>query len=160
MKELIIVRSLKKDEGINQQFLVVDASVILAVLFPQELYKNQALTFIERSIRNTMKFIAPSILLYEVFNAIRSAILSKRITENEARTICAAYKTIEPAYVDFFLLSQRALTVALRSDCSIYDAAYAALANERTCSFCTLDKKLIQKLKVFPVHVTYLGDVA
>jgi predicted nucleic acid-binding protein len=146
------------DEDIDQQFLVVDASVILAAILPQEAHAKIALTFIKRSTNERKKLIAPSILLYEVFNAVRSAILSKRISEDEARVILAAYTTIEPIYIDFSLLSQNALKVALESDCSVYDAAYAALAHERECSMCTLDKKLIQKLKVFPVNVIYLGE--
>lgn len=131
------------DEDINQQFLVVDASVILAAILPQESYAKIALSFIKRSTNERKRLIAPSILLYEVFNAVRSAIASKRITTDEARTIYSAYKTIEPSYVDFSLLSESALKVALSCNISIYDAAYTALAHERKCSLCTLDKKLI-----------------
>ncbi|MEK9143570.1 MAG: type II toxin-antitoxin system VapC family toxin [Patescibacteria group bacterium] len=147
------------DENIDsKQLLVVDASVILAAIFPQEAYKRHAMMFIDQSMRSAKKFIAPSILLYEIFNAVRSAILSKRITGEEAQTILSAYKTIEPTYVDFSILSESALKIALESNTSIYDAAYAALAYAREYSMCTLDKKLIQKLKVLPVNVVYLGD--
>ncbi len=156
MKDWITAHSLKMDEDINQQFLVVDASVILAAILPQEAHARIALAFIKRSANERKKFIAPSILLYEIFNAVRSAILSKRISEDEARAILTAYTTIEPVYIDFSLLSQNALKLALESNCSVYDAAYAALAHERECPMCTLDKKLIQKLKVFPVNVMYL----
>lgn len=146
------------DEDIDQQLLVVDASVMLAAILPQEAHAKIALAFIKRSTSERKKFVAPSLLLYEVFNAVRSAILSKRITEYEAQTILSAYKTIEPTYVDFSLLSESALKVALESNTSIYDAAYAALAHERGCSMCTLDKKLIQKLKVLPVHVVSIDN--
>lgn len=147
------------DVNINhQQLIVVDASVILAALFPQEAYKQHAIIFIDQSLKKAAKFIAPSLLLYEVYNAIRSAILSKRITEDDAQAILSVYKTFEPEYIDFSLLSQRALKIALESNCSMYDASYAAIAIERGCSLCTLDKKLIQKLKSSRVSTLYLGD--
>lgn len=157
MREWIIAHSLKMDEGIDQQFLVVDASVILAAILPQEAHAKIALTFIKRCTNERLKLIAPSILLYEVFNAVRSAILSKRITKEDAQTILSVYRTIEPTYVDFVLLSQRALQIALESGCSIYDAAYAALACERQCSMYTLDQKLIRKLNVLSMNVLHLG---
>ena len=143
------------DEDINQQFLVVDASVILAAILPQEAHAKIVLRFIKRSINENKKFIAPSILLYEVFNAIRCAILSQRITEKDAQTLLSAHKTIEPTYVDFSLLSESSFKIALSSNTSMYDAAYVALALDRRCSLYTLDKKLIQKLKVLPVHITH-----
>lgn len=145
------------DEGIDQQFLVVDASVILAAILPQEAHAKIALTFIKRCTNERLKLIAPSILLYEVFNVVRSAILSKRITKEDAQTILSVYRTIEPTYVDFVLLSQRTLQIALESGCSIYDAAYAALACERQCLMYTLDHKLIVKLNVLPMNVLHLG---
>ncbi len=147
------------DENIDsKQLLVVDASVILAAILPQEAYAKIALTFIKRCTNERKKFIAPSILLYEVFNAVRSAIVSKRITIGEARTIHSAYKTIEPTYVDFSILSESALKVALSSNISIYDASYAALASHHRCSVCTLDKKLIRKLDTIQISVLYLRD--
>lgn len=147
------------DENIDRRkFFVVDASVILAAIFPQEAHRRDAMAFIDRSMKIAGTFIAPSILLYEVFNAVRSAILSKRLTFGDAHTMLTAYKTIEPAYVDFSFLSKNALTIALKSDCSVYDAAYAALAEERRCPLYTLDRKLIQKLKILSIHVAHLGD--
>lgn len=157
MREWIIAHSLKMDEGIDQQFLVVDASVILAAILPQEAHAKIALTFIKRCTNERLKLIAPSILLYEVFNVVRSAILSKRITKEDAQIILSVYRTIEPMYVDFVLLSQRALQIALESGCSIYDASYAALACERQCLMYTLDQKLIRKLNVLPMNVLHLG---
>lgn len=157
MREWIIARSLKMDEGIDQQVLVVDASVILAAILPQEAHAKIALTFIKRCTNERLKLIAPSILLYEVFNAVRSAILSKRITKEDAQTILSVYRTFEPMYIDFVLLIQRALQIALESGCSIYDASYAALAHERQCSMYTLDQKLIRKLNVLPMNVLHLG---
>lgn len=138
---------------IDQRFLVIDASVVLAAIFPQEAYKDQALTFFERNTRDAKQCIAPSILLYEVFNAIRSAIVAKRITSDEAQVILSAYKAIEPSYIDFSVISQIALRTALSYDCSIYDAAYVAVSHHYHCSMYTLDKKLIQKLKSVEVNV-------
>lgn len=113
---------------------VVDASYVLSLLLPDENFS--ALSVPE-------KMFAPNLLDYEIINALKSAVMSKRIDQKLATVLFSEYQNLPiiKKAVDF----KRVLIVALKHKLSAYDASYLLLANDLKLKLLTLDKQL-QKL--------------
>lgn len=111
---------------------VIDASYVMSWLFPDE---NTETDKPERRL-------APDLLPYEVTNALRSAVASKRISSELAAGLLKEFEewNIEYCKVDYQQVLQSALTHKL----SVYDASYLYLAQKLSCPLLTWDKKLKQ----------------
>lgn len=109
---------------------VVDASYILSLLLPDE-----------DSQKNLPgKMFAPNLLDYEIINALRSAIMRKRISSKIATELFAEYQNLPIARktVNF----ARVLELSIKHQISTYDASYLILASELGIELRTLDKQL------------------
>lgn len=114
----------------NRVKIVVDASYILSFLFPDE-----------NSIDEIPgKMFAPQLLDYEIVNALRSAVLRKRISQHLAIELFEEYNTflITKKTVDF----SKVLELSIKRQISTYDASYLVLANDLEAKLLTLDKQL------------------
>ena len=65
---------------------VIDASVALAFLLPDEKETAADLLFLAFT-KGKIKIIVPGVFYFEVFNGLRSAVLSNRITSKLARDL-------------------------------------------------------------------------
>ncbi|OGY10096.1 MAG: hypothetical protein A2700_02810 [Candidatus Blackburnbacteria bacterium RIFCSPHIGHO2_01_FULL_44_64] len=94
----------------------------------------------EEHIQGNLNFLASPILPFEVTNALKSAVISKRINENQATILVSDFQAldIELKQVDF----QEALSLGLAKNCSVYDASYLWLARKHNIPLLTLDKNL------------------
>ena len=120
---------------------VVDASVVFKWQLDDEDCVIQA-----RVLRNdfdgrhAIKVIAPTLLAYELANALAMSARRKRITPASAAeamdnlmALGIELKEMNPA---------RVLLVALEHGLTAYDAAYVALAEAKGCSLWTGDRQL------------------
>jgi predicted nucleic acid-binding protein len=116
---------------------VVDASYVLSILLPDE-------NFVKDGVPT--KMFAPNILDYEIISALKSAVVSKRISEKLAISLFSEYQNlpISKKTVDF----NQVLTLALKHKLSIYDASYLLLAKDLQLNLFTLDKQLQKVLQV------------
>jgi len=146
-------------EDDTKQFLTLDASVVLASLLPNEKYAQLSRVLLEQAAIKPVQIIVPSLLDLEVTNAIRSAVLSKRINAKSGTETLKVYwdiplKRMELNRVDV----ERSLTISIRYSCSVYDAIYVALAQRQNCRFYTLDTMLYHKLKSFFPFIVLLSE--
>lgn len=118
--------------------VVVDASVAVC-WFTREAGTTSA----NRLLRRGVELIAPSLLLAEFANVVwkkeRRGDMDSRQTEIALREI---HRFI-PEFVEMSKLLLPATALARKSDHSVYDCLYVALANERAIDFVTLDRKLV-----------------
>lgn len=121
---------------------VVDASVILAKLLPDEKQFSKVKKLFAAFGEKEIDFVAPQLLKLEIANALRSAVNQKRITCSIAEKLLAAFLELPIIYqeVDY----QEVLKLALERNLSAYDAAYVFLAKKGKIPLVSLDQKLCQ----------------
>jgi len=114
----------------NRVKIVVDASYILSFLFPDENFTDEI----------PGKMFAPALLDYEIANALRSAVVRKRISQKLAIKLFEEYQTfsITKKTVDF----SKVLELSIKRQISTYDASYLVLARDLELKLMTLDKQL------------------
>ena len=136
--------------------MIVDANVILRAFFPDEMQlKAQAL--IRDHVSGRVQLIAPTLLVYEVANAVLQAVRRERVTGEDAEAILVAVEglRIETEPVSW----QQMLPLARRFDRSAYDAAYLALAEVRGESLITGDLRLYNAVHDHLDWVQWIGDL-
>src|SRR5438105_3299382 len=115
-----------QEENIKETH-VIDASFFLAFLMPDEELKTPPDVF-NKYANGIVTFTAPSILLFEVINAIAMAVKRKRIAENIARIIIKDFLSITIVYINVH--GEEVFNLAVKKNLSVYDASYLWLANE------------------------------
>lgn len=121
---------------------VVDASIILAWLLPDE--REEMVNRIFAAYRQKKSRIyAPKLLVYELINGLKSAILRKRIDWLKAKRAIEVFKQMRFELIDQSGEEVNILRLANKLNLSVYDASYVALAKKFKVKLLSLDKKLI-----------------
>jgi predicted nucleic acid-binding protein len=116
--------------------------------------KAQAL--IRDHVSGRVQLAAPTLLVYEVANAVLQAVRRGRVTGEDAEAILVAVEGlgIETEPVSW----QQMLPLARRFDRSACDAAYLALAEARGEPLVTGDEKLYNAVRHDLDWVQWIGD--
>ena len=125
--------------------VVIDASVVLALLLPDERNKPKAVSFLQQYEQGGVNLISTQLLNFEVLNGIRTAVLRKRIKSETAKKLVNSFLGLEIKKEEINF--SRAFEYSLDFSISVYDASYLALAKKKDCPLVTSDKKLFQKTK-------------
>ena len=105
--------------------MIVDASVLLSAFFPDEA-QTKAQAIVRDHIAGKHSLKAPTLLLYELSNAVWQAERRKRITRVQADEIIQAFTGLD---IELMALAWgEMLPQARQFNCSVYDASYLALA--------------------------------
>lgn len=135
--------------------MIVDASVILSAFFPDE-DQAQAQSLIREHVMGRVPLVAPTLLLYEVTNAVVQAQRRGRISDEQAEKILTSFEGLG---IDLRPVTwQQVLPLALRFDRSAYDAAYLALAETSEQPLITGDRRLYNAVHEHLDWVQWMGD--
>ncbi len=137
--------------------MIVDASVLLSAFFPDEA-QVQAQAVLRRHAEGRERLKAPTLIVYEVTNAVWQAERRGRISSAQADMILQA-----AAGLDVELLPLHwgeSLPLARRFGRSAYDAAYLALAERQGELLITADERLYHAVHPKLKWVLWLGDYA
>ncbi|MBI3616412.1 MAG: type II toxin-antitoxin system VapC family toxin [Candidatus Omnitrophica bacterium] len=135
--------------------IVVDASVILKWVLPDELDRKAALALRQRHLSGTESITAPELLWYEIANVLPRRWPDTNRAADFFREIHASEVQIYPFEAPQFT---RAIEISRRHGISGYDACYVVLAEVLRCRFITADERLLSQLKGVP-HVLHLKQV-
>ena len=135
--------------------MIVDASVILSAFFPDE-EQAQAQALIREHVTGRVTLVAPTLLLYEVTNAVVQAWRRGRISDELTGEILTSFEGLEITLRP--VTWQQMLPFALRFDRSAYDAAYLALAEAGEQSLITADRRLYNAVREHLDWVQWMGD--
>jgi predicted nucleic acid-binding protein len=138
--------------------MIVDASVVLRGFFPDEEGHAKAQALIRVYAQGEIELHAPTLLPYEVTNAILQAIRRDRISLEKGREILAAFEGLGIPTVE--VSWQQALELARTYDRLAYDAAYLALAKESGSKLVTGDRRLVNAVKDRLPWVLWIEDYA
>lgn len=122
--------------------VVIDASAALAKLLPDEKQLREVEKYYRQFAQNKLNFAAPTLLKFEVANALRSAVIQDRLSSKIARKLLIEFLKL-PIYYEETNLA-KVFDTALKYNLSVYDASYAFLALEKGVGLVSLDKKLTQ----------------
>lgn len=139
--------------------VVVDASVVLKWQLDDEEYVPQATALRDDFyLKETMKAIAPQLLVYEVVNGIVTATKRKRIASDNA---IEAISNLMALGVELREINPlKVLGLALQYNLAAYDAAYLALAEAEGCELWTGDRQFYQAVKGELPWAKWVGDYA
>jgi len=135
--------------------VIVDASVILSAFFPDEA-QDQAQALIRDHVIGHLQLAAPTLLLYEVTNAVLQARRRGRINDEQADDILSSFDGLRIALKP--VSWQQMLPLAVRFDCSAYDAAYLALAEVAEQPLITGDSRMYNAVREHLDWVWWIGD--
>ncbi len=135
--------------------MIVDASVVLAAFFPDEA-QEQAQAVVRDHVAGRVRLAAPTLLLYEVTNAVLQAARRERITDKQGAEILASFEGLSIALNP--VAWQQILPLAQRFDRSAYDAAYLALAESTGQHLITGDERLYNAVHEHLPWVKWVGE--
>jgi len=122
---------------------VVDASVALAWVLPDEEVGADALRLLLAYQGNQVRLLTPSLWEYEVLNALRVGVTRGRLTAEDSAEAARALLDLSLTLAPLGETADRAWELALQHRLTIYDAAYLALAEHHNCPLFTADKCLL-----------------
>ena len=138
----------------EETLLILDASVAVK-WFTMEPLRDKALIIRDKYVNGELDLEAPSLLYYEVANALR---YNPRFGIEEVRSAVRALEDLAITIYDFKgELASRAVELAYRFGITVYDAAYVALAAIRNATLYTADKEVV--MKVSSENVKHLSEV-
>jgi len=134
--------------------MIVDASVLLRAYFPDE-EQEKAQALIRDHVSGRIQLVAPTLVLYELTNAVLQAERQRRITDEEGHLILSSFEDlgIEMQAVTW----RQMLPLARQFGRSAYDAAYLALAKERQERLITGDLRLYNAVRDHLDWVQWIG---
>ena len=115
--------------------LVIDASVILKWYLPDEEFAQKALNILDRHVSGETALYAPTILPYEILNALLVAERMGRVNEEVTKNAFNAFLDLEINFLNPFLDYPGIISLARSFDRSVYDASYLAVAENRNFDF-------------------------
>lgn len=138
--------------------MIIDASVVLKGFFPDEEGHAEAQALIRAYAQGEIELHAPTLLPYEVANAILQAIRRERISLEKGQEILTAFQGLGIPMVE--VSWQQALELARTHDRSAYDGAYLALAEGMGSKLVTGDRRLYNAVKDRLPWVLWIEDYA
>ena len=124
----------------NRPFIVVDASVAIKWLFPEDGFEQA------KALRHSYRCIAPQIVYAECSNVIWKKVRRSELTKSEALRATTFVETLPVEVVSLRELVPLAMELSLALDHAVYDCFYLALAAIQKCQMVTADAKLHRKV--------------
>ena len=119
---------------------VIDNSVIMAVLLKEPISSSHIIDTLNLYFSHQVILYAPHILPFEAGNVLRSCLLSRRITPEEANKLYRYFLKLPIKYVT--LPYPTIFKICLATNLTYYDATYLTLSEKLHLPLLTLDKKL------------------
>lgn len=128
-----------------KQACVLDASVALAWILPDE-QTTAALQLRKRPEQNpAMSLIVPPMFWYEVANVLWVAVRRQRLTQE---TALDALKVLEDFNIDTWIVEpKRCLYLAIKKELAVYDSSYLAIAQDLQVPLWTNDLQLASRAR-------------
>lgn len=138
---------------------VIDASVVLKWYLADEQHGEKALGLLNKYISNELHILAPSLLEYEVINALVIARKRGRIEEETLLSAIDGFLGLGIELKNLSMFSTRVLHFCKVYNRSAYDASYLALAEEDDIPLITSDRVMYNAVQTDLQWVKYLGDI-
>lgn len=136
--------------------VVLDTSVVIKWFRQGEVLAGPSLALRDAYLDGQIVVSAPSLLAYELANVLRyKGDLSTSQVQEAVQSLFDMGLGLVPPLSS---VMRRAVEIAHTCDTTVYDAAFAALAESLNAVFVTADEKLARKLGTLPC-VRFLRDI-
>lgn len=126
--------------------IIVDTSVAYKWTDENEEFRNQALGILDDHINKKDQIIVPDLIFYELANAWATKTkLSAYKIRNNLKDLVDSNLITESINFDFI---RKAVLFSKKYKVSVYDAAYAVLAQEKGCDLITADEKFVKQVRL------------
>lgn len=140
---------------ISESMVVLDTSVVLKWLRPDESLVAEALVWRQRLAEAEIRVAAPFLLAYELANVL----VYKR--DLSAAQVMAAVQSVYETGIEWYgpshALVSRSIEIARAYSIAGYDATFVALAEALGADLVTADEKAARNLTLLP-YVKFLGN--
>ena len=127
--------------------IIIDSSVVLKWYLADEEYSQKALELLDRFVAGQLSLLAPSLLEYEVANALIIAKRRGRVDWKDIFTALEGFVNLEINLKPLSAFYSKVLNYCKAYNVSAYDASYLALAEDEGTPLVTADKKLYNSLR-------------
>jgi predicted nucleic acid-binding protein len=136
--------------------IVPDTSVVIKWFRQGEVLAEQALALRAAYLDGHIHISVPSLLVYELTNVLRykDDLTTAQVEEAVQSLFDMGLGAVPPTAI----MMRRAAVIARAADATVYDAAFAALAESLEATFVTADERLARRLEACP-FVLFLADV-
>jgi predicted nucleic acid-binding protein len=138
---------------------IIDASVVLKWVLPDEKYQEKADKLKHNFLSGEIQLFAPSFITQETANALWIAVKQRRIQQTDA---IEALKFLQDTQLSLCELNwtdvSQTLAIACKLDVAVYDAAYLFVCDKIGAQLITADNKLFEKAKEH-FKVTHIRDL-
>ena len=136
--------------------IVPDTSVVIKWFRQGEVLAEQALALRTAYLDGHIQVSVPSLLAHELTNVLRykDDLTTAQVEEAVQSLFDMGLESVPPTA----MMMRRAAVIAREADATVYDAAFAALAESLEATFVTADARLARRLAAWP-FVLFLGDV-
>jgi len=137
--------------------LVLDTSVVIKWFRQGEVLAGQALALRDAYLDGEVAVSVPTLLVYELANVLRykEDLTTDQVQEAVQSLFNMGLEWVSPTGA----LMRRAVEIARACDTTVYDAAFAALAEPLSATFITADERLVHRLAP-RACVRFLGDLS
>jgi predicted nucleic acid-binding protein len=132
--------------------------VALKWFLHDEKYGDRAMGLLDRFIRGELDLVAPSLMVYEIINALVIAQRKGRIDEERVLASISGFIDLGIKFVDVAGLEVRVLHFCRVYDRTAYDASYLAVAEQGSLVLITGDERLYNGTKGKAAWVKWIGD--
>jgi predicted nucleic acid-binding protein len=137
--------------------VVPDSSVVIKWFRQGENLAKQALALRTGYLDGRIQLSVPTLLAYELTNVLR---YKDDLTTDQVEAAVQSLFDMGLGWVSPSAATmRRAAVIARASEATVYDAAFAALAESLQAAFVTADERLVRRLAAWP-FVHFLGDVS
>jgi len=140
--------------------IILDASVVLKWYLPDELYGKKALDLLEKFILGTLDIVAPTLLEYELVNALIMAGKRGRLNAGAVMTALEGFKSLGISLLGPAGHYDRIIHYCHAYTRSAYDGSYLALAERESRELVTADERLFNSVKAELNWVRWIGDLS
>jgi predicted nucleic acid-binding protein len=136
--------------------VVLDTSVVIKWFRQGEVLADQALSLRDAYLDGRIGVSVPSLLAYELANVLRykNDLTTHQVQEAVQSLFGMGLEWVLPSGA----VMRRAVEMARVYETTVYDAAFAALAESLSATFVTADERLVRRLEALP-FVRFLGEV-
>jgi predicted nucleic acid-binding protein len=138
--------------------IVIDASTALKWRLRDEEATSQADALLDDFLASRLDLLAPTLFDYEIANALKVAVIIKRLSEEDALVSMDDYRQYDIERHDFRAIQSLAFRLAYQHQRSVYDGAYLALAQAEGLWLYTGDKRLFNAVGKALSWVKWIGD--
>ena len=138
---------------------VIDASLVLKWYLSDEEFGETSLRLLQRYLDGDVEFLAPTLLEYEVLNALVYAQRKGRIEPESISLALEGFFDLGMELAPVTDLFPRILFFCQTYKCTAYDSSYLALAEAEGVDLITADRKLFDAVKNNLKWVRWIGDL-